>query len=248
MTRFVFTRVACALRRGHVRWVNMMKLCFMVDQVVTDMRLWLRDAILTLTENALQLISTMVERAAAWDEHTAAHAHTRLVLTRLTFFSEYQWNPRSGPRVHPHAASSANTMEPLDSKVPVLRITFSVFFWDVVCFMSACVSLSTLVTLWPWAEMWTGLVRSRKELTSYLWAGMRCVHCPDNDFPTETPSLCCFQRRHCWNSVWHRQGAASKRSVLILEWRHITYTVDHIVVEPLCSFCSVKRTNKTPAV
>ncbi|KAM3868747.1 argininosuccinate lyase-like [Diretmus argenteus] len=35
------------------------------DQVVTDMRLWLRDAISTLTENALQLISTMVERAAA---------------------------------------------------------------------------------------------------------------------------------------------------------------------------------------
>lgn len=35
------------------------------DQVVTDMRLWLRDAISTLTENALQLISSMVERAAA---------------------------------------------------------------------------------------------------------------------------------------------------------------------------------------
>ncbi|XP_029030337.1 argininosuccinate lyase [Betta splendens] len=35
------------------------------DQVVTDMRLWLRDAISTLTEHALQLISTMVERAAA---------------------------------------------------------------------------------------------------------------------------------------------------------------------------------------
>ncbi|KAM4620755.1 argininosuccinate lyase isoform 2-T2 [Polymixia lowei] len=34
------------------------------DQVVTDMRLWLRDAIATLKENALQLISTMVERAA----------------------------------------------------------------------------------------------------------------------------------------------------------------------------------------
>ncbi|KAM9347923.1 argininosuccinate lyase [Symphorus nematophorus] len=35
------------------------------DQVVTDMRLWLRDAISTLMNNALQLISTMVERAAA---------------------------------------------------------------------------------------------------------------------------------------------------------------------------------------
>ncbi|XP_036975862.1 argininosuccinate lyase isoform X1 [Acanthopagrus latus] len=35
------------------------------DQVVTDMRLWLRNAISTLTENALQLISTLVERAAA---------------------------------------------------------------------------------------------------------------------------------------------------------------------------------------
>lgn len=34
------------------------------DQVVTDMRLWLRDAISTLTDDALQLISTMVERAA----------------------------------------------------------------------------------------------------------------------------------------------------------------------------------------
>uniref|UniRef100_A0A8C5NCW9 Argininosuccinate lyase n=1 Tax=Gouania willdenowi TaxID=441366 RepID=A0A8C5NCW9_GOUWI len=34
------------------------------DQVVTDMRLWLRDAIATLTSDALQLISTMVERAA----------------------------------------------------------------------------------------------------------------------------------------------------------------------------------------
>lgn len=38
---------------------------FDVEQVVTDMRLWLRDAISTLTENALQLISSMVERAAA---------------------------------------------------------------------------------------------------------------------------------------------------------------------------------------
>ncbi|XP_054907617.1 argininosuccinate lyase [Poeciliopsis prolifica] len=34
------------------------------DQVVTDMRLWLRDAVATLTDNSLQLISTMVERAA----------------------------------------------------------------------------------------------------------------------------------------------------------------------------------------
>lgn len=34
------------------------------DQVVTDMRLWLRDAIAVLTDNSLQLISTMVERAA----------------------------------------------------------------------------------------------------------------------------------------------------------------------------------------
>ncbi|XP_029925568.1 argininosuccinate lyase [Myripristis murdjan] len=34
------------------------------DQVVTDMRLWLRDAISVLTENTLQLVSTMVERAA----------------------------------------------------------------------------------------------------------------------------------------------------------------------------------------
>lgn len=46
---------------------------FGVDQVVTDMRLWLRDAIATLTEDALQLISTMVERAAMYD----AHWHTR---------------------------------------------------------------------------------------------------------------------------------------------------------------------------
>ncbi|XP_058614883.1 argininosuccinate lyase isoform X2 [Onychostoma macrolepis] len=35
------------------------------DQVATDMRLWLRDAVTTLKELALQLISTMVERAAA---------------------------------------------------------------------------------------------------------------------------------------------------------------------------------------
>ncbi|XP_070699537.1 argininosuccinate lyase isoform X1 [Pempheris klunzingeri] len=35
------------------------------DQVVTDMRLWLRDAISTLTGSALQLMTTMVERAAA---------------------------------------------------------------------------------------------------------------------------------------------------------------------------------------
>uniref|UniRef100_A0A3Q1GIX5 Argininosuccinate lyase n=1 Tax=Acanthochromis polyacanthus TaxID=80966 RepID=A0A3Q1GIX5_9TELE len=35
------------------------------DQVVTDMRLWLRDAITTLTNETLQLMSTMVERAAA---------------------------------------------------------------------------------------------------------------------------------------------------------------------------------------
>uniref|UniRef100_A0A3B3XQA7 Argininosuccinate lyase n=1 Tax=Poecilia mexicana TaxID=48701 RepID=A0A3B3XQA7_9TELE len=34
------------------------------DQVVTDMKLWLRDAITMLTDNSLQLISTMVERAA----------------------------------------------------------------------------------------------------------------------------------------------------------------------------------------
>ncbi|KAM3600803.1 uncharacterized protein V6R79_002709 [Siganus canaliculatus] len=35
------------------------------DQVVTDMRLWLRDAILTVTGDAVQLITSMVERAAA---------------------------------------------------------------------------------------------------------------------------------------------------------------------------------------
>lgn len=34
------------------------------DQVATDMRLWLRDAIITLKKQTLQLISTMVERAA----------------------------------------------------------------------------------------------------------------------------------------------------------------------------------------
>ncbi|KAL0993731.1 hypothetical protein UPYG_G00112800 [Umbra pygmaea] len=34
------------------------------DQAVTDMRLWLRDAIATLKGNALQLITSMVERAA----------------------------------------------------------------------------------------------------------------------------------------------------------------------------------------
>lgn len=34
------------------------------DQVVTDMRLWLRDALSTLREDAVQLVSTMVERAA----------------------------------------------------------------------------------------------------------------------------------------------------------------------------------------
>lgn len=34
------------------------------DQVVTDMRLWLRDAISTLREDAVQLVSVMVERAA----------------------------------------------------------------------------------------------------------------------------------------------------------------------------------------
>lgn len=33
-------------------------------QVVTDMRLWLRDAISTLADDAVQLLSTMVERAA----------------------------------------------------------------------------------------------------------------------------------------------------------------------------------------
>ncbi|XP_023685119.2 argininosuccinate lyase isoform X1 [Paramormyrops kingsleyae] len=35
------------------------------DQVVTDMRIWLRDAISTLKGDIMQLISTMVERAAA---------------------------------------------------------------------------------------------------------------------------------------------------------------------------------------
>ncbi|KAJ3588944.1 hypothetical protein NHX12_009797 [Muraenolepis orangiensis] len=34
------------------------------DQVVTDMRLWLRDSMATLKEDALQLVATMVERAA----------------------------------------------------------------------------------------------------------------------------------------------------------------------------------------
>lgn len=33
-------------------------------QVVTDMRLWLRDAISTLLDDGVKLISTMVERAA----------------------------------------------------------------------------------------------------------------------------------------------------------------------------------------
>ncbi|XP_062867408.1 argininosuccinate lyase isoform X2 [Trichomycterus rosablanca] len=35
------------------------------DQVVTDMRIWLRDSITTLKGNAIELLNTMVERAAA---------------------------------------------------------------------------------------------------------------------------------------------------------------------------------------
>ena len=35
-----------------------------MPQVVTDMRIWLRDAIATLKEDALQLVATMVERAS----------------------------------------------------------------------------------------------------------------------------------------------------------------------------------------
>ncbi|KAJ8342243.1 hypothetical protein SKAU_G00321710 [Synaphobranchus kaupii] len=35
------------------------------DQVVTDMRLWMRDAISTLKDDVIQLINTMVERSAA---------------------------------------------------------------------------------------------------------------------------------------------------------------------------------------
>lgn len=56
---------------------------FVTDQVVTDMRLWLRDAIATLTDDALLLISTMVERAAMCDTNTHTH---KIVIANFVFF------------------------------------------------------------------------------------------------------------------------------------------------------------------
>lgn len=59
---------------------------FVTDQVVTDMRLWLRDAITTLTDDALLLMSTMVERAAMCDTHTHGLPHLlKTVIAKLNF-------------------------------------------------------------------------------------------------------------------------------------------------------------------
>lgn len=52
-------------------------------QVVTDMRLWLRDAISTLLDDGLKLISTLVERAAAYGKHTRCMQQVRV--NRLDF-------------------------------------------------------------------------------------------------------------------------------------------------------------------
>lgn len=62
---------------------------FVTDQVVTDMRLWLRDAISTLTDDALQLISTMVERAAMCETHTHTHEITTADFIFITNFLSF---------------------------------------------------------------------------------------------------------------------------------------------------------------
>ncbi|KAG7217059.1 hypothetical protein INR49_027599, partial [Caranx melampygus] len=62
---FVFGLVVYVFDQRKDQLMKYGAMCVFVEQVVTDMRLWLRDAISTLTENALQLISSMVERAAA---------------------------------------------------------------------------------------------------------------------------------------------------------------------------------------
>lgn len=77
-TRFVFTvpklyRLNLYLELQHVSQYGSLQCKVPRDravcvlgfyQVVTDMRLWLRDAISTLADDAVQLLSTMVERAA----------------------------------------------------------------------------------------------------------------------------------------------------------------------------------------
>lgn len=159
--------------------------CVWVDQVVTDMRLWLRNAISTLTENALQLISTLVERAAAWDRHTLMQANTHIypslsLFLKLPFgvfchllLSQRNWCPVSW--LHPHAESSANQVEPLDSKVTEdSTANLTLFIHEMMC--SSCESPASLppapsVMLLPWAETWTSFRRSRKELMFYPSAG-----------------------------------------------------------------------------
>lgn len=123
----VMTEYVSHYHRGGLLQYHEAVLCVWVDQVVTDMRLWLRNAISTLTENALQLISTLVERAAAWDRHTLMQANTHIysslnLFLKLPFgvfchllLSQRNWCPVSW--LHPHAESSANQVEPLDSKV-----------------------------------------------------------------------------------------------------------------------------------
>lgn len=47
-----------------IKYHEPVAVCAWVNQVVTDMRLWLRHAISTLADSAVQLISGMVDRAA----------------------------------------------------------------------------------------------------------------------------------------------------------------------------------------
>lgn len=153
----------------------------MIDQVVTDMRLWLRSAISTLTDNALQLITTMVERAAAWDKHTLAYVNMCSAVTlqflKNDIFHHFFWNSEKlksfflvTPTCRGHSQSDGATG--FWGDLPVLTyLHFSHLSYKTVwCSRQSRASLSP-ATLLPSAEMWSGFRSSRKELTFYLSAG-----------------------------------------------------------------------------
>lgn len=118
------------------------------------MRLWLRSAISTLTDNALQLITTMVERAAAWDKHMLAYVNMCSAVTlqflKNDIFHHFFWNSEKlksfflvTPTCRGHSQSDGATG--FWGDLPVLTyLHFSHLSYKTVMFTSvSCISVSS---------------------------------------------------------------------------------------------------------
>lgn len=118
------------------------------------MRLWLRSAISTLTDNALQLITTMVERAAVWDKHTLAYVNMCSAVTlqflKNDIFHHFFWNSEKlksfflvTPTCRGHSQSDGATG--FWGNLPVLTyLHFSYLSYKTVMFTSvSCISVSS---------------------------------------------------------------------------------------------------------